>query len=104
MLLALAARESLRNWGYAMSVVHEERAAHSAGPQSARYRTLLRRIMIRCPATRRAADTGFELLALPKVSAGGQMLWTASNAGKTMSGGSTMLSLTDVTCRCRRRA
>lgn len=65
-----------------MSVVYKERAAHSAEPQAARYRTLLRRIMIPCPVTGRAADTGFELLALPKVASRRQMLVDCLECGQ----------------------
>ena len=46
-----------------MSVVHDGRAAR------VQYRTLLRRLMISCPETGRPADTGFELTALPRLSA-----------------------------------
>jgi hypothetical protein len=47
-----------------MSVVHDARVS-----QPVQHRTLLRRLMITCPATGRAADTGFELTALPRLSA-----------------------------------
>ena len=64
-----------------MSVVHDERAALSAEPR-ARSRTLLRRLMIVCPTTGRPADTGFELLAVPKVSARQQILVDCPECGQ----------------------
>jgi len=64
-----------------MSVVHDERAAHSAEPR-ARQRTLLRRLMIVCPATGQPTDTGFELSAVPRVSARQQILVDCLECGQ----------------------
>jgi len=64
-----------------MSVVHNERAAHAAEP-AARPRTLLRRLMITCPTTGRAADTGFELLVLSQISSRQQILVDCLECGQ----------------------
>jgi hypothetical protein len=64
-----------------MSVVHDERAAHSAEPR-ARQRTLLRRLMIMCPATGHPADTGFELSGVPAASARQQVLVDCLECGQ----------------------
>ena len=64
-----------------MSVVRDERAALSAEPR-ARSRTLLRRLMIVCPTTGSAADTGFELLGVPKASARQQILMDCLECGQ----------------------
>ena len=40
----------------------------------ARRPMLLRRLMIRCPITERATDTGFELTSIPMVSQSPQLL------------------------------
>ncbi len=47
-----------------------------------RSQNLLRRLMIRCPATGRAADTGVELSGLPAVSARGQVLVDCLECGQ----------------------
>lgn len=44
----------------------EERSGYAA--------VLLRRLMITCPATGRAADTGFELSAIPDIGTGRQWM------------------------------
>ena len=64
-----------------MSVVHDERAAHSADAR-ARQQTLLLRLMIVCPATGHPADTGFELSGVPIVSARQQMLVDCLECGQ----------------------
>lgn len=64
-----------------MSVVHDERSAQSTEP-SVRYRTLLRRLVVRCPVTERAADTGFDLSALPNISARRQVLVDCLECGQ----------------------
>ncbi len=64
-----------------MSVVHDERAAHSAEPR-ARRRTLLRRLMVVCPATGHPTDTGFELSGVPRVSARPQILVDCLECGQ----------------------
>ena len=64
-----------------MSVVHEQRAAHSA-ERRARSGTLLRRLAIVCPTTGRAADTGFELLGVPKASSRQQILVDCLECGQ----------------------
>ena len=48
----------------------------------ARQRTLLRRLMIVCPATERPADTGFELSGVPGVSARHQILVSCLECGQ----------------------
>ena len=64
-----------------MSVVHDGRAARGVGAP-VRNRILLRRLMITCPVTGRAADTGFELAALPRLSARQQMLVDCLECGQ----------------------
>ena len=48
---------------------------------------LLRRLMVVCPATGRATDTGFELSGVPLASGGSKCSSIASSAGKITSGG-----------------
>jgi len=64
-----------------MSVMHDDLAAP---PMEAaiRSRTLLRRLMIRCPVTGLAADTGFELSEVPQVSAQQQILVDCLECGQ----------------------
>ena len=64
-----------------MSVVHDERAAHSAEPR-ARSRTLLRRLMIVCPTSLRPADTGTDILGVPRASSRLQMLVDCLECGQ----------------------
>ena len=64
-----------------MSVMHDQQAAHSARPR-ARSGTLLRRLMIVCPTTGLAADTGFELLGVPKASSRRQILVDCLECGQ----------------------
>jgi len=64
-----------------MSVVHDERAGHAVELR-AHQRTLLRRLMIVCPATGRPADTGFELSGVPKASAWQQTLVDCLECGQ----------------------
>jgi hypothetical protein len=47
-----------------------------------RQRTLLRRLMIVCPETGRAADTGFELTEVPGLSARQQVLVDCLECGQ----------------------
>jgi hypothetical protein len=64
-----------------MSVVHDGRMERGVGPP-VQHRTLLRRLMIVCPETGRAADTGFELTALPRLSARRQVLVDCLECGQ----------------------
>ena len=64
-----------------MSVVHEGRRAHLVD-QRDRASTLGRRLMIVCPETGCAADTGFELAAVPRVSARQQLLVDCLECGQ----------------------
>lgn len=59
-----------------MSLAHQEPRAESAP------RTLLRRLMIRCPATGAAADTGFEVTGLPMISRWRQVLVDCLECGQ----------------------
>ena len=59
-----------------MSVAsHEPRSAHATavGMQGTRP-MLLRRLMIRCPVSDMATDTGFELTSIPSLSQSPQLL------------------------------
>ena len=56
-----------------------EAAVGSAAPHQA---ALLRRLMIMCPATGIATDTGFELSAVPAVSRGQQWLVDCLECGQ----------------------
>jgi len=56
-----------------------EAAVGSAAPRQA---ALLRRLMIRCPATGIATDTGFELSGVPAVSRGQQWLVDCLECGQ----------------------
>jgi hypothetical protein len=64
-----------------MSVVHEGRKAHLVGPR-VKARSLVRRLMIVCPETGHATDTGFELSAVPRVSARQQVLVDCLECGQ----------------------
>ena len=64
-----------------MSVVHQGRTANPNGP-SVRQRTLLRRLLIVCPESGRAADTGFELTEVPRLSARRQVLVDCLECGQ----------------------
>ena len=64
-----------------MSVVHDERAPQFPEPPVG-YHNLLRRLMIRCPATGRDADTGVELSAVPSVTKGHQRLVDCLECGQ----------------------
>ena len=59
-----------------MSVVHDGRAPGN------QYKILLRHLMIICPQTGRAADTGFELTAVPRLSARQQVLVDCLECGQ----------------------
>jgi hypothetical protein len=62
-----------------MSVAHDGRqfAEPPVGDQN-----LLRRLMIRCPATDRPTDTGFELSAVPSVPRRRQLLVDCLECGQ----------------------
>jgi hypothetical protein len=64
-----------------MSVVHQGRTSSPIGP-AVRQRALLRRLMIVCPETFRATDTGFELTAIPRLSARRQLLVDCLECGQ----------------------
>ena len=64
-----------------MSVVHQGRTASPIDP-SVRQRTLLRRLMIVCMETGRAADTGFELTEVPRLSARQRVLVDCLECGQ----------------------
>jgi hypothetical protein len=64
-----------------MSVVHDERAAHSAEPR-VRSNRLARRLMIVCPTTGRPSDTGVDLMGVPRASSRLQMLVDCLECGQ----------------------
>ena len=64
-----------------MSVVHQGRTAGPIDPAVGR-RSLLRRLMIVCPGSGRAADTGFELAEVPHLSARQQVLVDCLECGQ----------------------
>ena len=64
-----------------MSVVHEGRRAHLVEPR-VQSRNLVRRLVIVCPETGHATDTGFELTAVPSVSARQQVLVDCLECGQ----------------------
>jgi hypothetical protein len=64
-----------------MSVLHHEGAGQPSQP-TVRSGTLLRRLMIRCPATGRASDTGYDLSALPSVAGRRQLLVDCLECGQ----------------------
>ena len=49
---------------------------------SANARRLVRRLTIRCPVTGRAADTGFDVSAMPRVAGGLQILVDCLECGQ----------------------
>ena len=64
-----------------MSVVHQGRTARPIDP-AVRQRSLLRRLMIICPRSGRAADTGFELTEIPRLAARQQLLVDCLECGQ----------------------
>ena len=76
-----------------MRPVQDGRGGFSAGPPVG-YQSLLRRL-IRCPATGRPTDTGFELSRLVAVSGGGRSSWIAWNAVRITSGDPEIRSSVD---------
>ena len=64
-----------------MSVVHQGRRANPVDPR-VQARMLVRRLMIVCPETGHATDTGFELAAVPRVSARQQVLVDCLECGQ----------------------
>lgn len=65
-----------------MSVLHHEGRGQASQPAVRGGTTLLQRLMIRCPETGRASDTGFELSALPMVAARRQILVDCLGCGQ----------------------
>ncbi len=64
-----------------MSVVHEGRITGPIEP-ALRQRSLLRRLMIICPGSGRAADTGFELTEIPGLASRQQVLVDCLQCGQ----------------------
>jgi hypothetical protein len=64
-----------------MSVIDGGRAPHVPEPPFS-YQKLLRRLMIMCPTTARATDTGFELDAVPSIPGRRQLLVDCLECGQ----------------------
>ncbi len=64
-----------------MSVLHHEGPGQPS-QSSVRSGTLLRRLVIRCPETGRASDTGFELCGMPSVAGRRQLLVDCLECGR----------------------
>lgn len=64
-----------------MSVISGGRASQFPEPPVGN-ENLLRRLVIRCPATGRATDTGFELAAVPSVTQRPQLLVDCLECGQ----------------------
>jgi hypothetical protein len=58
---------------------HTGRKAATAGPEQ---RRLLRRLLVACPVTGLATDTGFELTDVPSVASGPQLLIDCLECGQ----------------------